>query len=100
MPLERCSRTTSVWTSRAVIVAVVAGALGSYFWQPVGGVAWTVDLLVRTYLHFVAGAMAHEGVHGHLGRSRTANLWWGRLALLPTTVTYVSFRQTHLAHHR
>jgi fatty acid desaturase len=43
--------------------------------------------------------MAHESVHGHLGNSRSANTWWGRFALLPTTVPFVIFRKTHLHHH-
>ena len=44
--------------------------------------------------------MAHEGTHGLLGRTRAANLWWARLALLPSMVPYTNFRRTHLLHHR
>lgn len=93
------TREHSIWVSRAVILIVVTAALSSYFYQPVGILAITLDLLFRCYLHFVAGGMAHEGSHGHLGNSRQANLWWGRLALVPTTVPYVTFRHTHLHHH-
>jgi fatty acid desaturase len=96
----RFSRDASIWASRAVIVLVVAAALASYFWQPVSALAWVADVVGRAYLHFIAGAMAHEGTHGALGRSKRANMWWGRLALLPTTVPFVSFRKTHIAHHK
>lgn len=93
-------RDASIRASRIVIVVVVAASLGSYLWHPVGALAWTLDVVVRAYLHFVAGAMAHEGTHGSLGRTKAQNLWWTRLALLPTTVPAVGFRKTHLAHHR
>ena len=93
------TREHSIWASRAVIVAVVAGSLGSYFWTPVGAFAIVCDLLLRPYLNFVAGAMAHEGSHGHLGHSKAANDWWGRLALIPTGCTWITFAKTHHAHH-
>jgi len=57
------------------------------------------DILLRTYLVFVGTVMAHEGVHGHLGRSRAANFWWGRIALLPSMVPFTNFRRTHQLHH-
>jgi fatty acid desaturase len=79
----------------------VAGtlSLGSYFWEPVGLGLIVLDLLGRAYLNFLLGAMAHEGSHGHLGRTRRANLGWGRVALLPVGVVSVVFRKTHLHHH-
>lgn len=103
-PLPRglaCTREQSIWASRAVIVVVVGASLGSLaLWQPTTWWQWALDITARAYLNFVAGAMAHEGTHGHLGHSRASNTWWGRLALLPTTVPYVTFRATHIAHHR
>ena len=57
------------------------------------------DILLRTYLVFVGTVMAHEGVHGHLGRTRAANFWWGRIALLPSMVPFTNFRRTHQLHH-
>ena len=93
------NRKTSIRTSRAVIVGAGALSLGSYFWSPVGIFQAIVDLLGRAYLNLILGAMAHEGSHGHLGQSRGANLWWGRLALLPVGVVSVVFRKTHLHHH-
>jgi beta-carotene hydroxylase len=95
-----CSRSTSMWASRGVILAVAVGSLGTLMFVPTTALGWVVDILLRTYLNFVGGAMAHEGTHGHLGRSRSVNNFWGRLALLPTTVPYVTFRATHIAHHR
>ncbi len=94
------SRAQSILVSRLIIVAVVAGSLGTLFIQPHGILEWTLDILLRGYLLFIAGGMAHEGTHGHLGQSKTHNLWWGRLALLPTTVPYNIFRKTHLYHHQ
>ncbi len=86
--------------SRGAICAVVVGSLGSLFVLPANGWAYVVDVLVRSYLAFVGTVMAHEGVHGLLGRTPTANLWWGRLALIPCMVPYTNFRKTHLLHHR
>ena len=57
------------------------------------------DILLRTYLIFVGTVMAHESVHGHLGSSRAANFWWGRIALLPSMVPFTNFRKTHRLHH-
>ena len=106
-----CSHTTSIKTiraqdrrgvhrlSRAVTVAIVALALGTYFWIPQTPLEWTADILFRTYLMFLGTVMAHEASHGHLGSTRRSNFFWGRLALVPCTVPYVNFRKTHLMHH-
>lgn len=97
--VPKYTRAQSIFASRVVICAAVGLSLGSYFLQPETMFAWVAVILFRTWLHFISGSMAHEGTHGNLGRSRLANLWWGRLALIPTTVPYTSFRLTHLAHH-
>lgn len=86
--------------SRTVICVVVAASLGSLLYAPTGLAAYTLDVLGRTYLMFLGTVMAHEGVHGLLGRTRAANLWWSRLALVPSMVPYTNFRKTHLLHHR
>src|SRR5262252_3656515 len=78
------SRARAVLVNRGVAGTAVLIAFATYFTQPVT---------------FIAGVMAHESVHGHLGNTRSANQWWGRLALFPTTVPYVTFRTTHLHHH-
>jgi fatty acid desaturase len=85
--------------SRAVICAAVAASIGSLLLRP-AGVCWYVgDVLLRAYLIFLGTVMAHEGVHGHLGRTRAANFWWGRVALLPSMVPFTNFRKTHHLHH-
>ena len=94
-PLERVHL-----LNRAVTCAVVAGSLGSLLYTPHGAWAWTLDVLFRTYLVFAGTVMAHEGIHGLLGRTRPANRWWARIALLPSMVPYTNFRRTHLLHHR
>ena len=86
--------------SRCVICAVVAGSLGSLLIVPSNSWAYAADVLLRSYLAFVGTVMAHEGTHGLLGRTRAANLWWGRLALVPCMVPFTNFRKTHLLHHR
>jgi fatty acid desaturase len=98
-PTQSLERNRSILISRITICAAVIGALATYFWHPAGVFLVTLDIFVRTYFHFVAGAMAHEGVHGHLGNSKKANRWWSRLALIPTTVPEVTFRKTHIQHH-
>jgi len=85
--------------SRLVICAVVATSFGSLAVTPSTWAVYLVDVLLRSYVIFVGTVMAHEGTHGHLGRSRTANEWWGRLALLPCSVPYTNFRKTHHLHH-
>lgn len=85
--------------SRLIVCAVNAGALGTLFWRPDHAWSYVLDVLVRAYLVFLGTVMAHEAVHGHLGRTRRANLWWGRLALLPSMVPFTNFRKTHRLHH-
>jgi beta-carotene hydroxylase len=95
----RFTREHSIWVSRFFIVLVLGSSLSSYFWTPQGPLEWAIDLALRTYLHFVAGALAHEGTHGHLGNSRAANDWWGRLAVTTALVPWITFKKTHLSHH-
>lgn len=85
--------------SRAMIVFIVCGSLGSLFWYPPSPGWYLLDVLVRTYLGFLGTVMAHEGVHGHLGRTRQDNFWWAKLALVPTLVPFTNFRKTHHLHH-
>lgn len=96
---QSVSRRVAILMNRLTISIVVPLALGSYFWRPSGILSIVADILVRTYLHFVAGAMAHEAAHGNVGSTRRSNLWWGRISLIPTTVPNITFRKTHLHHH-
>lgn len=92
-------RRRAYWISRALIVAVVVLALGTLFVEPPSLPLYAADILFRTWLLFLGTVLAHEGTHGHLGRTKSANNWWGRLALLPNTVPYINFRKTHHLHH-
>ncbi|MBA3441771.1 MAG: fatty acid desaturase [Pyrinomonadaceae bacterium] len=74
-------------------------SIGMLFLQPSNLFQFVIDVLLRTYLIFIGTVMAHEGVHGHLGRTKRANFWWGRIALLPSMVPYTNFRKTHRLHH-
>lgn len=85
--------------SRLIICAVVAVSMGTLFWQPSNPFVYLLDVLLRTYVIFIGTVMAHEGTHGHLGRTKAANFWWGRLALLPSMVPFANFRKTHNLHH-
>lgn len=96
---QTVSRHRAIAINRTIVLMAVSSALAGYFWQPTHWIGFVLDILVRTYAGFVAGAMAHEASHGHLGGSSSGNLWWGRLAMIPTTVPYVTFRKTHLQHH-
>ncbi|MEK6283227.1 MAG: fatty acid desaturase [Acidobacteriota bacterium] len=98
--------TRNFWTrpriyllSRSIICAVVFISIGTLFLRPGNPLEYIVDSLLRTYLMFIGTVMAHEGIHGHLGRTRAVNFRWGRLALLPTMVPYTNFRKTHHLHH-
>ena len=85
--------------NRSIICAVVVISMGTLFLRPGNFLQYIIDALLRTYLMFLGTVMAHEGVHGHLGRTRRANFRWGRLALLPTMVPFTNFRKTHHLHH-
>ena len=85
--------------SRSIICAVVLISIGTLFLRPGNFLQYIIDALLRTYLMFIGTVMAHEGVHGHLGRTRAVNSRWGRFALLPTMVPYTNFRKTHHLHH-
>src|SRR5688572_5307080 len=93
------SRDRAIVLNRIMISTAVAMAFGSYFWHPVRWMEYVLDVLVRAYLHFIAGSLAHEAVHGHLGNSRSSNAWWGRVELLPTTSPFLTFRKPHRSHH-
>jgi len=85
--------------SRLLVCAINAAAIGTLLLRPAHPATYVLDVLVRAYLVFLGTVMAHEGVHGHLGATRRANLWWGRLALLPSMVPFTNFRRTHRLHH-
>ena len=86
--------------SRSIICFVLTGSIGSLLlWTPPGPLSYLVDIGLRSYLVFLGTVMAHEGVHGHLGRTKRANFWWGRIALIPALVPFTSFRKTHHLHH-
>lgn len=103
---ERPSPWTRAWTrprvhrlNHAIILFLLATSLASYFFSPVGLFENFVDIFGRAYLMFLCTVMAHEGTHGHLGMTRPENDWWGRIALIPPMVPYVTFRKTHRMHH-
>jgi beta-carotene hydroxylase len=85
--------------SRAVTVGLVAYTLGSLFYTPTNPFTYVLDVFLRGYVMFLGTVMAHDAVHGNLGKSGRANLWWGRLALVPATVPFTNFRKTHMLHH-
>jgi fatty acid desaturase len=93
------SRDRAIVLNRIMICAAVSLAFASYLWQPLRWVEYIIDIVLRAYLHFIAGSLAHEAVHGHLGNSRSSNAWWGRVALLPTISPFVTFRKAHMHHH-
>ena len=86
-------------SSRFVICAVLVAALGPLFWRPPNAPLYVLDVLLRTWVTFLGTVMAHEGTHGHLGRTRAQNFFWGRLALIPTMVPFTNFYKTHHLHH-
>ena len=86
--------------NRGLILLLVAAQWLTLQWVPTGVAGYVLDILVRSYGLFLLCSLAHEASHGNLGSSRRANLWWGRLAQLPTTVPNLSFRKTHHLHHR
>jgi fatty acid desaturase len=87
------------YLNRTIICVVCLLAVGSLFIPITNGFHLALDILLRTYLIFLGTVMAHESVHGHLGRTRRANFWWGRIALLPSMVPFTNFRRTHQLHH-
>jgi fatty acid desaturase len=92
-------RSQVYYLNRTLIGVTGVLAIGTLFIPTQNVLLMVADILVRTYLVFLGTVMAHEGVHGHLGRSRAANFWWGRIALLPSMVPFTNFRRTHQLHH-
>ena len=93
------SRRRIHYLNRTIICAVCLLATGSLFFPVANKFHLLLDIVLRTYLIFLGTVMAHESVHGHLGRTRRANFWWGRVALLPSMVPFTNFRRTHQLHH-
>src|SRR5690348_1793261 len=87
------------YLSRTIICLTILLSLGTLFIPLSSPLLLLADILLRTYVMFVGTVMAHESVHGHLGRTRSANFWWGRIALLPSMVPFTNFRKTHQLHH-
>lgn len=93
------SRARAHVLSRSIVCVVVGASLGSLLWSPPNALLYGLDVLLRAYLVFLGTVMAHEAVHGHMGKSRRANFFWGRIALIPAVVPYTNFRRTHHLHH-
>ena len=89
------SRRQIYYLSRTIICLTVLLSIGSLFLPISNPVLMVLDIFFRTYLIFLGTVMAHESVHGHLGRTRAANFWWGRIALLPSMVPFTNFHKTH-----
>jgi fatty acid desaturase len=87
------------FANRLIICTTCLTAIGSLLIPITNNLHLTFDIVARTYLIFLGTVMAHESVHGHLGRTRRANFWWGRIALLPSMVPFTNFRRTHQLHH-
>src|ERR1044071_253153 len=87
------------YLSRSIICLAVLLSIGTLFIPLPTLLLMPGDILLRTYLMFIGTVMAHESVHGHLGRTKAANFWWGRIALLPSMVPFTNFRKTHQLHH-
>ena len=87
------------YLSRSIICLVGFLAIGTLLIPISSPFLIAIDILLRTYLMFLGAVMAHEAVHGHLGRTKAANFWWGRVALIPSMVPYTNFRKTHQLHH-
>jgi fatty acid desaturase len=87
------------YLNRTLICVIFVLAIGSLFIPVANKLHLALDIFFRTYLIFLGTVMAHESVHGHLGRTRRANFWWGRIALLPSMVPFTNFRRTHQLHH-
>jgi fatty acid desaturase len=85
--------------SRTIICLTLLLSIGTLFIPLSSLLLLPADILLRAYLIFIGTVMAHESVHGHLGRTRSANFWWGRIALLPSMVPFTNFRKTHQLHH-
>ncbi len=87
------------YLSRTIICVTGLLSIGTLFIPISNPLLILFDILFRTYLIFLGTVMAHESVHGHLGSSKAANFWWGRIALLPSMVPFTNFRKTHQLHH-
>jgi len=87
------------YLNRSIICLIGLLSIGTLFIPLTNPLLITLDILLRTYLIFLGTVMAHESVHGHLGRTRAANFWWGRIALIPSMVPFTNFRKTHQLHH-
>ena len=87
------------YLSRTIICLTGLLSISTLFVPLTHPLLMVVDILLRTYLIFLGTVMAHESVHGHLGRTRAANFWWGRIALIPSMVPFTNFRKTHQLHH-
>src|SRR5256885_12323453 len=87
------------YLSRTIICLVMLLSIGTLFIPLFNPLLMIPDIFLRTYLIFLGTVMAHESVHGHLGRTKAANFWWGRIALLPSMVPFINFRKTHQLHH-
>lgn len=87
------------YLSRIIICVTGLLSIGTLFIPISNPLLVVVDILFRAYLIFLGTVMAHESVHGHLGSSRAANFWWGRIALLPSMVPFTNFHKAHRLHH-
>lgn len=57
---------------------------------------WSVSL---GYCWFCVAGSFHEAVHQTMGRSRGANIWFGRVVGTLLVIPYSCYRETHIRHH-
>ncbi len=84
-------------------ILLVYGLLGL-----AGFVAWTtastalrVGMYVcMGYLWMSVVTFMHDASHGVLFRASWKNWWFGFVSTIPIVITFVSFREDHLEHHR
>ena len=95
----RTTRHAIYLLNRILVCGIVGLFFGTLLVRPSSLWLYGLDVAFRTYLMFLGSVMAHEAVHGHLGRTRASNFLWGRISLLPTMVPFTNFRKTHQLHH-
>jgi fatty acid desaturase len=90
---------TAVWVTLHLVVAAFLLFLLPLFFLPRSPHwAWAAAALLPS-----ANALfqlVHEGIHGHLARSRQHNFWLGRILAWMFGGSFTQLRTAHLLHHR
>ncbi len=97
--MKNLEKSTIYFINKIIIVTLVSSSTLLYFVDLTHPLEYLAEILIRTYILFVASSMGHEGSHDNLGTTPKENNFWSRLSFLPIAIPHITLKITHRYHH-